>query len=75
MVRGDGDGDAMLTWFNALASGDKIAIINALVALLQFIALVATFGVMRRSARQQLRAYVAGMPNYKQFRRNLPGSR
>src|SRR5215469_11173745 len=54
----------MLNWFNKLGSGDKIAIISALVAFLQFIALVATFAVMRRTARQQLRAYVSGLTDF-----------
>jgi hypothetical protein len=51
-------------WFSELGSGDKIALISAVVALLQFIALVATWGVMRQSARRQLRAYVSGLPDF-----------
>lgn len=47
-----------------MATGDKIAAITALVGLLQFVALVVTFRIMRRSARQQLRAYVSGRPKF-----------
>jgi hypothetical protein len=54
----------MQMWFNELGSSDKIAIITAFVAFLQFIALIATFALMRRSARQQLRAYVSGLPDF-----------
>jgi hypothetical protein len=54
----------MRTWFNALGSGDKIALIATVVALLQLVALLLTYRVMRRSARQQLRAYVSGVPDF-----------
>jgi hypothetical protein len=33
----------METWFNGLASGDRIAVLNAVVAFLQFAALVCHF--------------------------------
>jgi hypothetical protein len=56
--------DGLLTWFSELGSSDTIAIISAVVAFLQFAALIATLWVMRRSARQQLRAYVSGLPNW-----------
>jgi hypothetical protein len=56
---------ALITkWFNGLATGDKIATIATLVGFLQFVALVATFALMRRSARQQLRAYISGLPDW-----------
>jgi hypothetical protein len=38
---------------------DKIAVIASVVAFLQFIALVATVGVMRRTGKRQLRAYIS----------------
>jgi hypothetical protein len=51
-------------WFRSLGTGDKIATIATLVGFLQFVALMLTVRVMRRSARQQLRAYVSGDPNF-----------
>ena len=38
---------------------DKIAVIASAVAFLQFLALIATIFVMRRTAQRQLRAYIA----------------
>jgi hypothetical protein len=54
----------METWFSELGSADKIATISAVAAFLQFIALVATWSLMRRSTRQQMRAYVSGWPEF-----------
>nr|WP_294523724.1 hypothetical protein [uncultured Rhodopila sp.] len=51
-------------WFYELGTGDEIASIATLVGLLQFAALVATYWVMRRAARQQLRAYISGLPDF-----------
>jgi hypothetical protein len=44
--------------FEEIDLSDKIAIIASVVALLQFLALVATVYMMIRTARRQLRAYV-----------------
>jgi hypothetical protein len=46
------------TWFDGWSLSDKIAVIASVVAFLQFIALIATVFVMRRTAQRQLRAYV-----------------
>jgi hypothetical protein len=45
-------------WFDAWSLSDKIAVIASVVAFLQFIALIATVFVMRRTAKRQLRAYI-----------------
>jgi hypothetical protein len=50
--------------FDELSTGDKIAVIATLVGFLQFVALVATVAVMRRSAQRQLRAYVSASPDF-----------
>jgi hypothetical protein len=44
--------------YNSWSLSDKIAIIASLAAFLQFVALVATFMIMRATARRQLRAYI-----------------
>jgi hypothetical protein len=51
-------------WFNEIGVGDKIATIATLIGFLQFIALSWTVWIMRRSARQQLRAYVSAVPDF-----------
>lgn len=52
------------TWFVGWSLSDKIAVIASVVAFLQFLALMATVYVMRRTAQRQLRAYiVAGINN------------
>jgi hypothetical protein len=43
---------------DAWGLADKIAVIASIVAFLQFLVLVATWGVMVRHGRRQLRAYV-----------------
>jgi hypothetical protein len=45
-------------WFDGWSLSDKIAVVASIVAFLQFIALIATVYVMRRTAQRQLRAYV-----------------
>jgi hypothetical protein len=45
-------------WLDRFSLSDKIAVIASVVAFLQFLALVATVYVMRRTAQRQLRAYV-----------------
>jgi hypothetical protein len=44
-------------WFDGWSLSDKIAVIASAVAFLQFLALIATVFVMRRTAQRQLRAY------------------
>jgi len=56
--------DSLWPWAASLSTGDKIAGITAFVGFLQFIALYLTVGVMRRSARQQSRAYISAQPNF-----------
>jgi hypothetical protein len=52
------------TWFDGWSLSDKIAVIASVVAFLQFLALIATVYVMRRTGQRQLRAYiVAGINN------------
>jgi hypothetical protein len=51
-------GDIFRTWFVGWSLSDKIAVIASVVAFLQFLALIATVAVMRRTAQRQLRAYV-----------------
>lgn len=51
-------GDTFGTWFVRWSLSDKIAVIASVVAFLQFIALMATVRVMRRTAQRQLRAYI-----------------
>jgi hypothetical protein len=48
--------EAMNKW----GRSDEIAAIAAFAGFLQFIALIATILVIRRSAHQQLRAYICG---------------
>ena len=45
-------------WYDGWGLSDKLAVIASTVAFLQFSALMATFEVMRRTARKQLQAYV-----------------
>lgn len=49
-------------WLERWSLSDKIAAIVAIIAFLQFVALIATWGVMLLSARRQLRAYVSVTP-------------
>ena len=51
-----------LDLFSGWSLSDKIAALVATVSFLQFLALAATWGVMRGSARRQLRAYVSITP-------------
>jgi hypothetical protein len=46
------------TWFDGWSLSDKIAVIASVVAFLQFLALIATIYVMRRTGQRQLRAYI-----------------
>jgi hypothetical protein len=46
-------------WFLNLPTADRIAIVTVLVGFIQFVALILTFWVMRRTAKRQLRAYVS----------------
>src|SRR5260370_27512520 len=46
------------SWSDRLSLSDKIAILASGVAFLQFLVLLATVYVMRRTAQRQLRAYV-----------------
>ncbi|GEM_PF-3989196 len=55
---------ALCGWFQTLGTGDKIAAVATAVGFLQFVVLVATVHVMRRSARQQLRGYVSAFPDF-----------
>jgi hypothetical protein len=48
----------MMLWFEGWNLSDKIAAIASVVAFLQFTALIATFWIMVRNGRRQLRAYV-----------------
>jgi hypothetical protein len=50
----DAQHDAHSGW----SAGDKIATISIIVGFLQFVALIATYWIMRNTARRQLRAYV-----------------
>jgi hypothetical protein len=49
---------AIEKWFDGWSLSDKIAVIASAVAFLQFLALIATVFVMRRTAQRQLRAYI-----------------
>src|SRR5260370_40088018 len=51
-------GDIFQTWFVGWTSSDKIAVIASVVGFLQFLALMATYQIMRRNTQRQLRAYV-----------------
>jgi hypothetical protein len=51
-------GDIFRTWFDGWGLSDKIAVIASAVAFLQFLALIATVFVMRRTGQRQLRAYI-----------------
>jgi hypothetical protein len=54
----------LLKQYSLLGTGDKIAIIATFVGFLQFVILVITWRVMRRSARRQLRAYVSAVVDF-----------
>jgi hypothetical protein len=45
-------------WLDRWSLSDKIAVIASVVAFLQFLALISTVYVMRRTAQRQLRAYI-----------------
>jgi hypothetical protein len=47
-------------WLEGWTLSDKIAAVASVSALLQFIALVVTWWLMKETARRQLRAYVSG---------------
>jgi hypothetical protein len=49
---------AMISCTVSPRMSDKIAVIASAVAFLQFLAMIATVFVMRRTAQRQLRAYV-----------------
>lgn len=46
-------------WFEGWSIGDKIALVVAVIAFLQFGALIGTYRVMDQTAKRQLRAYVS----------------